>query len=35
MENHRAAVAIYDAPIEKIENRIVTLERGKEAYYYG
>ena len=31
-ENHRAAVAIYDTPIEEIENRIVTLIREKEAY---
>ena len=31
-EEHRAAVAIYDAPIEEIENRIVTLKRKKEAY---
>ena len=31
-ENHRAAVAICDAPIEEIENRIVTLKREKEAY---
>ena len=30
-ENHRAAVAIYDAPIEEIENRITTLKREKEA----
>ena len=30
-ENHRAAVAIYDAPIEEIENRIITLKREKEA----
>ena len=29
-ENHRAAVAIYDAPIEEIENRIVTLKRERE-----
>ena len=35
MEKHRAAAAIYDAPIEKIENRIVILERGKEAYCDG
>ena len=26
-ENHRAAVAIYDAQIEEIENRIVALKR--------
>ena len=26
-ENHRAAVAIYDAQIEGIENRIVALKR--------
>ena len=32
MEKHRAAVAIYNAPIEQIENRIATLKRGKEAY---
>ena len=31
-ENHRAAVAIYDAQIEDIENRIITLKRQKEAY---
>ena len=31
-ENHRAAVAICDAPIEEIENGIVTLKREKEAY---
>ena len=31
-ENHRVGVAIYDAPIEEIENRIVTLKREKEAY---
>ena len=30
-ESHRAAVAIYDAPIEEIENRIVKLKREKEA----
>ena len=30
-ENHRAAVAIYDAQIEDIENRIITLKREKEA----
>ena len=30
-ENHRAAVAIYNAQIEEIENRIITLEREKEA----
>ena len=30
-ENHRAAIAIYDAPIEEIESRIVTLKREKEA----
>ena len=30
-ENHRAAVSIYDAPIEEIENRLVTLKREKEA----
>ena len=29
-ENHRAAVAIYDAQIEKIKNSIITL-REKEA----
>ena len=29
-ENHRAAVAIYDAPIEEIKNRIVTMKREKE-----
>ena len=28
-ENHRAAVAIYDAQIEEIENRIITLKREK------
>ena len=27
--NHRAAVVIYDPPIEKIANRIVTLKREK------
>ena len=31
MENHRAAVAIYDAPIEEIGNRIAMLKREKEA----
>ena len=31
-KKHRTAVAIYDAPIEEIENRIVTLKREKEAY---
>ena len=31
-KKHRAAVAIDDAPIEEIENRIVTLKREKEAY---
>ena len=30
-ENHRAAVAIYDAPIEEIAKRIVVLKREKEA----
>ena len=30
-ENHRAAVAIYDAQIEDIENTIITLKREKEA----
>ena len=30
-ENHRAAVAIYDSQIEKIENSIITLKREKEA----
>ena len=30
-ENHRAAVAIYDASIEEIENKIITLKREKEA----
>ena len=30
-ENHRAAVAIYDAPIEEIENRIITLKRDRGA----
>ena len=30
-ENDRATVAIYDAPIEEIEHRIVTLKREKEA----
>ena len=30
-ENHRAEVAIYDAPIEEIENRIVALKRETEA----
>ena len=30
-ENHRAAVVIYDAPIEEIENKIVTMKREKEA----
>ena len=29
MVNHRAAVVIYDPPIEKIANRIVTLKREK------
>ena len=29
--NHRAAVEIYDAPIDEIENRIVSLKREKEA----
>ena len=29
-ESHRAAVAIYDAPIEEIENRIVKLTRERE-----
>ena len=29
-ENHRAAVAIYDAQIEEIENGIITLKREKE-----
>ena len=31
-ENHRASVAINDAPIEVIENRFVTLKREEEAY---
>ena len=31
-EKHKAAGAIYNAPIEEIENRIVTLKREKEAY---
>ena len=31
-ENHRTAVAIYDAPVENI---IVTLKREKEAYDAG
>ena len=31
-EKHRAAVAIYDALIEEIENRIVTLKREKGTY---
>ena len=31
MENHRVATAIYDAPIEKIVNRFVTLKREKGA----
>ena len=30
-ENHRAAVAIYDASIEEIENKIITLKREKGA----
>ena len=30
-ENDRTAVAIYDAQIEEIENRIITLKREKEA----
>ena len=30
-ENHRVAVATYDAPIEEMENRIITLKREKEA----
>ena len=29
-ENHGAAVAIYDAPIVEIDDRIVTLNREKE-----
>ena len=29
-ESHRAAVAIHDAPIEEIENRIVKLTRERE-----
>ena len=29
-ENHRVAVAIYDAQIEEIHNRIITLKREKE-----
>ena len=29
--NHRVAVATYDAPIEEMENRIITLKREKEA----
>ena len=31
-DKHRAAVAIYDTPIEEIKNRFVTLKREKEAY---
>ena len=31
-KKHRAAVAIYDAPIEEMENRIVTLKREKQVY---
>ena len=31
-ENRRAAVAIYDTPIEEFEKRIITLKRGKEAH---
>ena len=31
-EKHRAAVAIYDAPIEETENRIVIFKRQKELY---
>ena len=30
-KNPRAAVVIYGAPIEEIENRIITLNREKEA----
>ena len=30
-ENHRVAVATYNAPIEEMENRIITLKREKEA----
>ena len=29
-ENHRVANAIYDAPIEEIKNRMVTLKRDRE-----
>ena len=29
-ENHGAAVAIYDAPVEEIDDRIVRLKREKE-----
>ena len=29
-KSHRAAVAIHDAPIEEIENRIVKLTRERE-----
>ena len=32
MEKHRATAAIYDTPIEEIENRIGTLNREKQAY---
>ena len=31
-EKHRAAVAIYDAPIEETENRIVIFKRQKKPY---
>ena len=30
-KNHRASAALYDVPIEQMENRIVTLKREKEA----
>ena len=30
-ENHKTTDAIYDAPIEEIENRIVMLKREKES----
>ena len=30
-ENHKVTVAIYDAPIKEIENRIITLKKEKEA----
>ena len=31
-ENRRAAVAIYDTPIEEFEKRVITLKREKEAH---